>query len=221
MLLHRLHGVLVAIFPQTFGTEAQRLGDDEQQVLVVLAGRGDRPRTQGRLGLPRWRAALSRLQRRADIFAMVTGEQPLRPDELPAEIAPDASLYLTRAGWERMGEPLSDTDLAALRWVVDLGAGVRSFSGPISDRMKLLGLVEEEGGVTLAGIAVLRAEGATTHGPVDPPVGWTCPVQPIDGRTGATLPVCGRPALKGWRSPSGRVTVTCTHEHRHRSEAPR
>jgi hypothetical protein len=79
--------------------------------------------------------------------------------------------------------------------------------------------MREHGSATLG--TFLNAEEVEVVGPIDPPIDWTCPVKPIDGRTGATLPACGRPALKARRSPSGRVTVTCTHEHRHRSEAPR
>jgi hypothetical protein len=162
MFVDWLHWLVMVLCPQFFGTGAQRLADDEEQMLLTLAGRRDRRRTCQRLGLRRWRAAVARAEQKGDLVVRVTGEGPLRPEELPVHMVPDACLYLTRAGWARIGEPLADTDIAALRWVYELGPGACTFKGPINDRLAVLGLVAEGRGVTMAGLVVLQEQGATT-----------------------------------------------------------
>jgi hypothetical protein len=127
-------------FPQWFGTAAQRLEADEIETLRSLAGVDDNDHAPRRLGPRRWTGAVVRLREKGDIISF---ENVLR---------------LTRSGWARIDEPLSDTDVATLRWVEGLGVGARFFEGPLSDRMKSLGLVADKRGLTAAGRAVLSDE---------------------------------------------------------------
>jgi hypothetical protein len=154
VLLTWLRWVLMQLFPQAFGTAAQRLADDDLQVLRVLGGLVDRRATLSRIGVRRWGDAIKRLHVRREIIFL----DPLQDDGPDAD--GDVLLHLTRAGWERLGEPLSETDLAALRWVRELGPGAREFRGPVNDRMRILGLVADERGLTMAGHAVLEDGGA-------------------------------------------------------------